>query len=83
VLGETDTATAKKLYRSVIDLYPSGMDTTVTVRKEISTDANGQEMGFLALLPHATGNRGNIRITYLKLSGANARVVISFAPQEL
>jgi hypothetical protein len=52
------------------------------VRKEISTDANGQEMGFLALLPPATGNRGNIRITYLKFAGVNACVVISFAPQE-
>jgi hypothetical protein len=83
VLGETDTVTAKKLYQSLIDLYPSGLDSAVVVRQEISTDANGMERGFLRVLPTATGNRGNIGITYVKFAGATPCVLISFALQEL
>lgn len=81
VLGETDPATAKKVYQSLIDIYPSGMDSTTATRREIGPGTSGQEIGILKLLPAATGNRGNIRITYLNFVGGKAYVIISFDPQ--
>jgi hypothetical protein len=80
VLGETDPATAKNLFQSLVNLYPPGLETTAMVKKEIIADANGNESGFVTFLPAATGNRGNIAIVYTNVN-SKGNVTISFAPQ--
>jgi hypothetical protein len=79
VQGETDPEKAKKVYQSLIDLFPVGMDNEAATRKEITTE-NGSESGWLTLLGPATGNRGSIMIFYFSMYG-KARVEINFHPQ--
>jgi hypothetical protein len=79
IQGETAPEKARKVYQSLVDLFPVGMDNEAATRKEITTE-NGSESGWLVLLGPATGNRGSIMIFYFSMYG-KARVEINFHPQ--
>jgi hypothetical protein len=82
VLGKTnDTATAKKIYRSITDLYPVELDKEWVERKEITRDAQANETGSLMVKSPATGNKGSIIIFYFQFYGT-AYVQIYFNPQQ-
>lgn len=79
VQADTDPATAKKVYQSLVNLYPAGMDTTAAVKQELTTK-NGAESAYLVLMPPATGNKGSISIMYFSMYG-KAHVQLTFNPQ--
>jgi hypothetical protein len=82
VLGKTtDTATAKKIFRSFTDLYPAELDKEWVERKEITRDANGYETGSLTVNAPATGNKGGFNVFYFYF-GDGAYIQIYFNPQQ-
>jgi hypothetical protein len=82
ILGNTaDTATAKRVYRSFTDLYSAELEKEWVERKEITTDDNGYETGYLTVKAPATGNKGSLSFSYIGV-GNSAHVEISFYPQQ-
>lgn len=81
VVGKTtDTAMAKKVYRSLIDLYPDGLDKEAIVKQERPKDAIGTEIWSTSITPAATGNKGSMLIFYVG-SWDGAYVQLYFYPQ--
>jgi hypothetical protein len=77
----TDTATAKKIYRSFTDLYAAELEKEWVERKEITRDDKGNETGYLTVKAPATGNKGGINFFYFQF-GNSAHVQIYFYPQQ-
>jgi hypothetical protein len=81
-LGKTtDTATAKKIYRSFTDLYPSELEKEWVERKDITREAGGYETGSLTVKAPATGNKGGFNVFYFQF-GNGAYIQIYFYPQQ-
>lgn len=81
VLGKTaDTATAKRIYHSFVDLYPASLDTSVVERVELKKDEQGNETGRTVIKPPATGNKGSIMIFYFGFLNS-IYIQIYFNPQ--
>jgi hypothetical protein len=76
----TDTATAKKVYRSFLDLYPEELDKEWIERKEITRENQLYESAKLMVKPPATGNKGDFNLSYLQYSDG-ALIIINFYPQ--
>jgi hypothetical protein len=80
VAKTTDTATAKKIFRSFLDLYPAELDKEWVERKELTKENQLYESAKLTVKPPATGNKGDFNISYLQFSDG-ALVIINVYPR--
>jgi hypothetical protein len=76
----TDTATAKKVYSSFVDLYPAELGKEWVERKELTRENELYEKASLIVKQPGTGNQGEIWISYYQYADS-ALILISFYPQ--